>query len=347
MLIDELVALGYPRRVLYLSLLIHLAPRVLESDGVQVVDPIVPMLSIVAGLFDSTAMAQGFLFRTLARVRSASSLVEFHSHVDDIAVLVDAPSLHQLRSRSVQASVDLILSVQSLGLKVSPKTVAIAASPKFARSISEIIKSRTGVQVASSSRGVDLGSDFAPGKSRVVSSFVARVIESRPRVARVVELVKQSRKSSCLYTTGLRPSTMYNITVAGLSLRNMQQLRTDCATSTGINSTGRCRFSAISLVFGSGADPAEHVPQQSLESAITFILKRSVSIDSKALHKLCQQAKSWRTVSGLLAAAIFYVHNVGWKWLAPFTILIESQYWYIDAYNLPLLIQSFSRSASF
>ena len=286
--IDELAALGYPRRVLYISLLIHLAPRVLESDGVQVVDPIVPMLSIVAGLFDSIAMAQGFLFRILARVRSANSLVEFHSHVDDIAVLADFPTLRQLRSRSAQASVDLILSVQSLGLKVSPKTVAIAASPKFARSVSEITKSRTGVQVASSSRGVDLGSDYFPGRSRVVSSFVSRFTKSRPRVARVVKLVKQSRKSSGLYTTGLRPSTMYNITVTGVSLRNMQQLRTDCVTPTGINSTGRCRFSATSLVFVSGADPAEHAPQQSFESATSVLLQRSVFIDSKTLHNLCQ-----------------------------------------------------------
>ena len=113
LLIHEALLLDYPPRLMFMSLLVHLAPRVVVSGKVQHSSPIIPTISIVAGLFDSTAFAQAFLFRVFNKIRLQYQLVELHSHADDVMQIAAAPSarmvtlrcLCHISSISIQANV--------------------------------------------------------------------------------------------------------------------------------------------------------------------------------------------------------------------------------------------------
>ena len=68
-LIQHALELGYPARHLYLSLQVHLAPRVLATEGAQHPEPVVGRNSIMAGFTDSVTLTKVFLRKTISSVR--------------------------------------------------------------------------------------------------------------------------------------------------------------------------------------------------------------------------------------------------------------------------------------
>ena len=83
-LIEIALELSYPPRLLCMSLLIHTCPRVLNVSKLQSPQPIQPHKSIVAGLFDSVALAQALFVNTVKRLSSKFPGLGIFTHVDDL-----------------------------------------------------------------------------------------------------------------------------------------------------------------------------------------------------------------------------------------------------------------------
>ena len=144
LLVKEVMYYGYHIGLLYMSLLIHLAPRVMDFGGEQFHIPIRLAVGILAGLFDSIALAQGFLHRIIARLQSSFPSVQLRSHVDDVCQLSSVGSPHALRVNIVPAAVQLVNGLRDLGLSISSKSVVVASNSSLSKSIASRVSTATG-----------------------------------------------------------------------------------------------------------------------------------------------------------------------------------------------------------
>eukprot|EP00969_Alexandrium_andersonii_P189031 8351989-Alexandrium_andersonii.AAC.1 len=79
--------MGFQPRLLLVSVMVHLAPRVVESDGAHHITPVLIQNSILAGLTDSVGLTRALLHRTIAGMWHAHHIAAPFTYVDDMAQL--------------------------------------------------------------------------------------------------------------------------------------------------------------------------------------------------------------------------------------------------------------------
>ena len=199
-------------------------------------------------------------FRLLTRVRLQHSLVQLHSHVDDISQLCHAPSEDALRARLVSAGSDLANSLSELGFTISSKSVVVTPRRSLSESISSNLLLRTNVAVSPHVSCPDLGADFGAGARRVVKHSLERFDNASARRRRVPRLVRVNRKSSKLYTTGTSPSIDYMCETMGVSPARLAVAQRACGAASACVAAGRCCATAIAITFDIDVDPFVKLP---------------------------------------------------------------------------------------
>ena len=73
----------YPARVMYLSAVVYLAPRIIREDG-GLSPPIYPQRSVAAGCRNAPNFAEVVLYDLLEECKTRHALVSHHEWVDDL-----------------------------------------------------------------------------------------------------------------------------------------------------------------------------------------------------------------------------------------------------------------------
>ena len=187
----------------------------------------------------------------------------------------------------------------------------------------------------------DLGADFGAGARRVVKHPLKRFISSSARRRRVPRLVRVSRKSSKLYTTGTSPATDYMCETMGVAPARLAAAHRACGAAAACVAAGRCCATAIAITFSIDVDPVIRLPLRTFSRTMQWLSSSQPHIDASCWQNVMSKAASWHTVNGPLSATAAIIRSIGWCWVSPFLVVGSSCYFTVDCYGLPTLLVEF------
>ena len=230
---------GFPQAVLKLMLEAFAFSRRLSYQG-AVSDSTDTLSALLAG----GGFAQDALFLVLLDPLDRmhvqySTGVTLCEYVDDIAIhVVGSPNF--VASTLAMCTDDLVKTLEdTLGMKVSrrdswanegkAKTITAVSSPALGRRINTSMR-RMGILVTRKAK--HLGIHHGPGaKTRGSGRTTSRWSANVARRARVIKLGR--RLGRHIFTTGLRPATLYGTTVAVLSKTTVRDMRKAAGSTLG------------------------------------------------------------------------------------------------------------------
>ena len=254
-LIQQALELEYPAKHLYLSLQVHLAPRVLVTEGAQHPEPVVVSNSIMAGFTDSVTLTRVLLRKAIAVVREECPEAPPEVYVDDMAQMAVGTTQHILRVVP-QAAACLHEAISLAGGIFSSKSTIVATNIKLARAVAKRLVRSHGIHVKVAQSTSDLGVDFAGGRKRRLATHKKRQAKGKVRLGRIATMVRANRKAAKLTLTGAAPQMLWGTQATGVAPSRMRSIRSSYAFAAGIQTRGRCTTTAIALRYGSDKDPA-------------------------------------------------------------------------------------------
>ena len=127
------VELGYPARILYLSLIMYIAPRVLR-EALAFSPPVLPVRSIAAGCKSAIHFARIALYGIMEQAYYSNVSVQSKQWVDDLVLRTEG-TRQQVKARLHRAGLELCKNLVNEGFKVAPKSVIIASTPLLAKAL--------------------------------------------------------------------------------------------------------------------------------------------------------------------------------------------------------------------
>ena len=182
-LLTEALSLGFNPRVLLLSIVVHLAPRVIDSQMLQHPDPVRVSNSILAGLTDSVALTRALVRRVIIARWTGRPMAPPEVYVDDMCQLARGPPA-TIAPGLANEAVLLHNGLQAIGGVISPKSVCVASDLALARLVAANMR-KQGVTMACAVEGRDLGLDFTAGGKRRVKVTKARQLRASVRLSRI------------------------------------------------------------------------------------------------------------------------------------------------------------------
>ena len=299
-MLDKLINLaldaGYPAKYLRMSMMMHMAPRSVISDGIVHPRQILPANGVVAGYLDSVALAKALLMKLIVATRVEFPLTETETYIDDAPQLT-LTGQHDIVEAAAAAAGGFAEGVRSIGAVLSPKSCVVASSMAVARAIAKLVRRRHGVALAAAASARDLGADAAGGRRRRVPIAKDRRSKASVWLARTRQLAACNAAASKLIMAGAYPQLEYASEICGIGRRRIQRMRSAMAMATGKGAPGRCATSVLALALGLGADPE-------VRSGVTAIagfldcLRRG-----PLLRRRCQDAWGWLTARHLASSS--------------------------------------------
>jgi hypothetical protein len=161
-LLSEALEMGYPRRILILSVLLDLGPRWLTSGGWTTEKPIIPYCSIVTGEAHGNDKARMVLYNILERAHNRCPRATIHQWVDDLTLKV-LGSRRYVRHNLTQVAITLTRDLVDAGYQVSIKSAVVTSIPGLAKEIVDDAKAEGVLTLTAARATVDLGLDVAGG----------------------------------------------------------------------------------------------------------------------------------------------------------------------------------------
>lgn len=333
-LVGKARELGFPLRLLLMAIQMHTAPRVVQLLGACSL-PIPVLRSVLPGC--------GFAI-PFTRMYLRDEMEGVHLSVPDVCQAVYVDDISQTSTSTLDVVVDLLVragmrldaAVNRLHLKVSPKSVVVASSPRLAGLIRSEL-SDYGVTVGFAPHARDLGLCLNPTKRRSTSLQAPRLAAAKVRLGRTAGLVKVNRGARKLVTTGSFPQALWGHVSMGIAPTVVDKIRTQAAAASGICQKGRCRTTAIALAFGQQLDPAVKVAREQTAAWLDLWsclpeLRADIRVSWVNLHaRVFRSASpeddadrpSWNVVTGPMGATMATLSAYGWRvrcpdvWRAP------------------------------
>ena len=320
-LIQHALELEYPARHLYLSLQVHLAPRVLVTESAQHPDPVVVRNSIMAGFTDSVTLTRVLLRKAIISVREECPEAPPEVYVDDMAQMATGDREHLLRVVPPAAAC-LHGAISLAGGIFSSKSTIVATSIKLARDIARKLARCHGIHVKVAQNSSDLGVDFAGGKKRRLATHKKRQAKGKVRLGRIATMVRANRKAASLTLTGAAPQILWGTQATGVAPSRMRSIRSSYAFAAGIQTRGRCTTTAIALRYGVDKDPAVAQPLLLLVEYIQMwlacpSLRQGIKDVWPGLVAQHSPKPIWRKVHGPIGAVVATWIQNGWAPMAP------------------------------
>ena len=316
---------AYPLSELILAMSMHVAPRCLVLGGVASCI-LYPNRSIIAGCSHSNFFARLPIRPHIARMASEAKppLLKVATFVDDVSQ-TSRGSLSQIANAAIRAAVSFCISMGTLGLKVSSKSVIVSSQPRLARAVALQLRKTQGVAVTVAETGRDLGIVNNPSKRRSTIIQDSRIAKASRKFRRIARLAKGVRSARKLSTTGAVPQAVWGLGAVGLAPSTVKRLRTELAISTGISAAGRCPVTAVAVAFGEEADPeviaiAEQVTlwlqlwrlDPALRAMSVRYWQAMVSQVLRSLPGSEIAATNWNSVTGPFGATLCALTDQGW-----------------------------------
>ncbi len=329
-LIDQAMELDFKPIVMYMSLQVHMAPRVLRAHGVygQVISI---SNSILQGCANSNSFARVTLYNVLQEAHSRIPAAVLGQHVDDV--------LHRTvgsEGRVVEDSVELSILFEGRladqGLQLADqKCVVTASKRKLAEAVTRRLKMR-GLNFQTANAAKDLGVDAGTGNKRSTVVADGRFRKAKRRAVRAGVINKcAKKKTGRLWKTNVLPAAIYGTTAFGVPPTKVRKLRTISAAAIGCDFKGGCTTTALHLHELVSHDPAVYCRTEQLEQWFKFLhLVDDNTIDRVQMVKSWMKARTklkgggrWSMVHGPLAATIATLYDIGWvpatakRWMQP------------------------------
>lgn len=126
LLVDCLLELGFPPLSLFLHLMVHWAPRVIQHRGVA--SRIIAVTrSILAGCTSSGTIAKGYLYKMCEAMHNKLPMVKLSTYVDDLVLWVIG-AFTTVAADLAEAVIYLVQLLQNAKLKVADKSMVVGST---------------------------------------------------------------------------------------------------------------------------------------------------------------------------------------------------------------------------
>ena len=327
-LLRQSMVTGFPTRALVWTLGQHLAPRVIQAEGI-VSTPQQVTRSILAGCKHSVAIVKMYLHADLTHMQQTHTQTHISAYVDDITVEARARSTQELAIATIDAMRQFQHISHKLKLTLSEKGQLVCSNlyvgAKVARSLS-----RLGIPITHVRQAKDLGQINAAGKPIHRLGARNRLTSTRQRVRGIIKLSRISPLARRLYSgSGFAASTWGQVTRL-YSSSNLLQVERDAANATGIHVYGRNLFFTNVVAYGVYGHPIARIFRELIQShfqvystivpdRITAMQYRRAwsTIYSAVQSKFSQGGQVLAQSTGPVFNLIYLLRSVGWDPVLP------------------------------
>jgi len=250
-LIEKALELQFPVLDLALTIMQHLAPRVIQCDAFCS-KPILVNRSILAGCRHSVALTRVLMLTRITKLNIEHPLVATDVCVDDTAMLTYGERQESL-DNITRAVIDFANFAHSMHLKLSHKGVIVAKIHQDCKKLAFRLKQK-GIKYQVNDSTRDLGISFAnspKGKRQLINQ---RTKNANKTGVKIQSLSSISRKAKLLFSGSGFPKFTWGFQVSGMSRMQWLKLETAAANITGIKK-GRCRYPTLCIAYGPNGHP--------------------------------------------------------------------------------------------
>ena len=172
-LIDRAIELGFLPKALYLSLTMHLAPRIMKAYD-HYGDAFCPIDSICAGCTNSNGFARILLHKVMSIAHTHYPSLEFRQFVDDLRQTTRHESIDVVVDASKKAAGTIVSGLLRAKCVLSPKSTVVASKVHIAKTIVARLRG-FGMTVKMARVAKDLGVDTTAGSHRSVKTIRSRL----------------------------------------------------------------------------------------------------------------------------------------------------------------------------
>ena len=188
-LIDKAIEHEFPIIDLVMTMLQHMAPRVIQCDGFCS-KTIITNTSILAGCKHSVALTRVLFLTGITKICIENPLAAPQLYVDDTAMITAGPDelAYVMMSKAVK---DFIKLSHKLGLKLSSKGVIVAKLPATAKRMVEDL-AQIGIIYNNHATTRDVGVDFSFSKNPKIRKNILknRIKKSKGTLNKIYKLAK-------------------------------------------------------------------------------------------------------------------------------------------------------------
>ena len=329
---QQAINTAFPPQALTWALGQHLAPRVVQGEGISS-SPQLVSRSILAGCKHSIALVKMYLKEDLSRLMRDHTSIGVSAYVDDITITARQLSRYDLTIQVLEAMRSFSGIANKLKLVLSDKGQLVCSDTRQGAKVAKSL-SKLGIPVTHVYQARDLGVVNAAGKHVRRLGARARITATRQRVAAIKNLSRISPMARKLYSGSAYSASTWGHMSRLLSTSTILQIERDAANSSGIKIAGRNLFMTNVVAYGKSSHPVARlytdmvkshfsVLDSILDSHISMIdfrkawsaiyakVAKHISTNKKALHK--STGPIYNTICMLLAIGWDPVYPDLWK----------------------------------
>ena len=200
----------------------HMAPRSLKCSGFTL-PPVQVDRSILAGCLHSVPFTRCVMKPIIKPVATDFKTVKTSIFVDDTTMQTIGPSWGVLEPKMVEAIVFFASKVHQINLKLSDKAHIVCSNKKCAATIVHNLKT-VGLHFNNSRSARDLGITYTAALTKPSQLLLNRLKKAKPRVTKIKQLAKISKKSRNLFKASAYPAATWGHPSCGITPTNMTKL---------------------------------------------------------------------------------------------------------------------------
>ena len=320
-LMIEAIKADFPLGPMAFSLQQHMAPRVLQANGLSSA-PVNVNKSILAGCKYSVPFTRVYALRSYKQLTRQHKHANTELFVDDTSMHASAPTSFEVEDILVSAMKAFKIIVHKLKLRLSPKAALVTNNNLLSRRLNAKLSAH-GLRFVIAHHSRDLGVTTTAGKSRPGHLQRGRQLKSKHRIKKISKIARLSRNARKLFQgSGFAMST-WGHQASAISEQKMRELESDALACTGIRSGGRCRTTALMIAYGVQGTPRARVTRETMRAYFS-ILRTASEQDvndiraawPKAREALLNKQRHISAIHGILSNIIYIRLNAKWNpWL--------------------------------
>ena len=339
-LMIEAIHTNFPLGPMAFSLQQHMAPRVLQANGMSST-PINVCKSILAGCKYSVPYTRVYAIREYKQLAKQHKNANPELFVDDTSLHAKGDTTFEVEEVLLSAMTTFKKIVQHLKLRLSSKAAIVTSCKRLGTRLNAKL-AKLGLKFVIAEHSRDLGVTTTAGKTRPNHIQRQRQNKSKQIIFRISKIAKLSRSARKLFQgSGFAVST-WGHQASAISEIKMRALESEALACTGIRSGGRCRTSALFVAYGVQGTPRARVVRETIRAYLQLLRSASTEEinDIRAAWSIAKQAivnknRHISSIHGIMSNVIYVLLNAQWNprtynlWADP-----EGALWQIVDWNV-------------
>jgi len=337
-LLEKAVEAQFPIIDLLITMLQHMAPRIIQCDSFCI-RTIINNTSILAGCKHSMALTRVLFLTGVHKLCIDNPLAAPKIYVDDTAMLTAGDQDTALLTMS-KAVKDFLAMAKLLGLTLGKKGVVVAKKTYAARLLVQEIKDMgTTYNVAESTRDLEVDFSFSKNQKVRKSILKTRIKNSQGALNKIyIKLAKISRRARVLFSGAGFSKATWGHQTSGLSYQEWSKIEVAAVNAAGFGK-GRCRYTALCVAYG----PEGHPFGRGIKELFILWFKLILPMTRHRDPTLYKIEEAWSQIyikmsegqqsitlencmsetDGIAAQVVVILYSLGWipvsydKWLDP------------------------------